>query len=127
MKSAVTGADTVDAAAPAKKLARIEARQHAIIASVCCAAISGLSELAAKSLSASYSLPRPCQPQAPKTATASLLFVDQRAGLVDTVERHVHSRMHPDRLLLHCLHTDVALSCCVGSPGTWSSCCSARP
>ena len=54
MKSAVTGADTVDAASPAKKPARNEARQHAIIASVCCAAISGLSELATKSPSAFF-------------------------------------------------------------------------
>ena len=53
MKSAASGADTVDAASPAmKKPPRDEARQHAITASVCCAAISGLSELAAKSNSA---------------------------------------------------------------------------
>ncbi len=67
MKSAVTGADTVDAASPTRKPARNEARQHAIIASVCCAAIFGLSELAVKSLSAYALLPRPRQPQPPMT------------------------------------------------------------
>jgi len=52
MRSAASGSDTVDAASPGKKPPRDEARQHAVTASVCCAAVSGLTELAAKSLSA---------------------------------------------------------------------------
>ena len=60
MRSAASGSDTVDAASPGKKPPRDEARQHAVTASVCCAAISGLTELAAKSLSAFLS-PKPRQ------------------------------------------------------------------
>ena len=122
MRSAASGSDTVDAASPGKKPPRDEARQHAVTASVCCAAISGLTELAAKSLSAFFSLkperlhltPASCTCQvfqlAPKQIRSELAFGHCRcvANSICAQELHVHTAVN---LVVPCTACSIKPAC----------------